>query len=322
MFRTPPTMPGADRSAPIDRADPTDGTDPTDLAERHLERVRRRLLQASAALWRDLPWRTTRDPWHVLVSEVMLQQTQVPRVVAPFRSFVDRFPTPATCAAAGLAEIVRAWAGLGYNRRAVNLHRSATIVVERHGGRVPEDLEALLALPGVGPYTARAVLAFAFEHPVGVVDTNVKRVLARAVAGRTLEEEEAQQLADQLVPREAAWRFNQALFDLGAQFCTARVPRCRSCPISSPCLWARHAAGDGQTVEDPAGVRRRQQRFSGSDREGRGRLVEALRLSPVPEPAVAAAAGWPDDGPRARRIAQRLVEEGLACWDEGSLALA
>ena len=128
------------------------------------------LLSWAARDGRDLPWRRTRDPWAVLVSELMLQQTQVPRVVSRWPAFLERFPTPGACAAAPAGDVVRAWAGLGYNRRAVNVHRAATAVVERHGGRLPSALADLLALPGIGPYTARAVLAFAFEADVGVLD--------------------------------------------------------------------------------------------------------------------------------------------------------
>jgi A/G-specific adenine glycosylase len=135
------------------------------------------LLGWSEASRRDLPWRRTRDPWEVLVSEAMLQQTQVARVVPRYAAFLERFPTPAACAAAPVADVVRAWAGLGYNRRAVNLHRLATAVVQLHGGRLPADLPGLLALPGVGAYTARAVLAFAFGADVGVLDTNAARAV-------------------------------------------------------------------------------------------------------------------------------------------------
>ena len=154
---------------------------------------------------RDLPWRQTRDPWEVLVCEVMAQQTQVARVAERWRPFVDRFPTPAALAAAPVAEVVLWWAGLGYNRRALNLHRCAQAVVAYHHGRLPDDLDALLALPGVGPYTARAVLAFAFERDHGVVDTNTARVLARW-EGHRLGAREAQAAADDAVPAGDAWR--------------------------------------------------------------------------------------------------------------------
>ena len=280
--------------------------------------IRRRLLDAKDQLWRDLPWRHTRDPWHVLVSEVMLQQTQVPRVVGPYSRFVARFPTPAVCAAAGAPAVVREWEGLGYNRRAQFLHRAAVAIVQRHGGAVPASVEALRALPGIGPYTARAVLAFAFDAPLGVVDTNVARVLARAVAGRELQPSERQSLADDLVPGDAAWAFNQALFDLGARHCTSRSPRCAHCPLRRSCRWRR--AGSPQP--DPAASRRRpQSAFDGSDRQGRGRLVAALRRAPVPSAALAAAAGWPYESERAVRVAAALVDEGMAGWEAGSLTL-
>ena len=152
----------------------------------------------------ELPWRSTRDPWAVLVSEVMAQQTQVARVVPAYRRFLERFPTPASCAAAPLGDVLRAWQGLGYNRRAANLHRAASVVVADHGGRVPADLGcAAGAARASGAYTARAVLAFAFEADVGVVDTNAGRVLSRAVAGRPVGAAEAQRLVDAMVPRRA-----------------------------------------------------------------------------------------------------------------------
>jgi A/G-specific adenine glycosylase len=283
-----------------------------------LRALRRELLAAAGPVWRDLPWRGTRDPWLVLVSEVMLQQTQATRVVGPYRRFTTRFPTARSCAAAGPAAVVREWAGLGYNVRAVRLHRAAVEITQRHGGRVPDDLAALRSLPGVGPYTARAVLAFAFERPVGAVDTNVARLVARAVAGRGLVPGETQALADRLVPHDAAWRFNQALFDLGAAFCRAR-PACAACPLRRRCRWASAGSPD----PDPGAARRRRQdRFAGSDREGRGRLVDALRNGPLAAGAVGSSAGWPDDPDRAARVAASLVDDGIATWRGGALSLA
>lgn len=149
---------------------------------------------------RDLPWRRTRDPWAILVSELMLQQTQVARVVPRYQAFLDHFPDPARCAAASVADVVTLWAGLGYNRRAVSLHRTATVVVAEHGGRLPDRLDALVALPGIGPYTARAVLAFAFEQDVGVLDVNAARVLSR-VTGQAV----TQHQADRMVPPGQGW---------------------------------------------------------------------------------------------------------------------
>lgn len=260
---------------------------------------------------RDLPWRCTRNPWAVLVSELMLQQTQVPRVVPKYEAFLDRFPTPSACALAPVGEVVRVWAGLGYNRRAVHLHRAATVVVERHGGRLPDDLDALLALPGVGPYTARAVLAFAFERDVGVLDVNAARVLARAWHATT------QQEADALVPPGQGWAWNQAVLDLGATVCTRRAPACEGCPLVGGCAW--RAAG--RPDPDPAAPASRQSRFAGSDRQGRGRLVDAIRAAPVPLDGLAVAAGWPDDPGRAARAAASLLADGLAVVVADALTL-
>ncbi|HMD45404.1 MAG TPA: A/G-specific adenine glycosylase [Acidimicrobiales bacterium] len=270
---------------------------------------------------RDLPWRRTRDPWRILVSEVMLQQTQAARVVPRYLEFVERFPTPTDAAAAGAAELLRAWEGLGYHRRAVNLHASARVVVQRHRGRVPGGLADLLALPGVGAYTARAVLAFAFERPTGVVDTNVGRVLARGVAGRPLTAGEAQALADRLVPGRTPWAFNQSMMDLGALTCTARHPDCPSCPWRRRCAWRTGGAG-ADPARTSAGTSRPQPPFAGSDREGRGRLVAALRSGPLARRDVPVAAGWAGDPARARRVAKSLVADGVASVaPDGSLVL-
>ena len=279
------------------------------------------LLSWAAEHGRDLPWRRTRDPWAVLVSELMLQQTQVPRVEPRWVDFLERFPDPATCAAAPVGEVVRAWEGLGYNRRAVNLHRCATLLVERHGGRLPDSLDALLALPGIGPYTARAVLVFAFERDIGLVDTNAGRFLARAGAGRALSPKEAQPLADSLVPRTRAWAWGQAVFDLGALVCTKRAPACESCPIVASCAWARAGWPDPDPVGGSAGISTPQSTFAGSDRQGRGRLVDALRRGPVAQRDLPAVMGWPDVA-RAERVAETLVADGLAVRaDDGSFRL-
>ena len=260
---------------------------------------------------RDLPWRRTRDPWAVLVSEVMAQQTGVGRVVPYYERFLARFPTPAACAAAPLGEVLRLWTGLGYNRRAVNLHACARAVVDRHGGTLPPDLAALRALPGVGPYTARAVLAFAFERDVGVVDTNVGRVLARW-EGRPLHGAEAQARADALVPPGRAWAWNQAVMELGGSVCLRRHPRCASCPVRRSCAWAAAGRAPPDPADGSAGVGTGQAPFEGSDRQARGRLVEALCRGPVAVADVAAVIGWPDDPARADRVAVGLLDHGLA----------
>lgn len=276
------------------------------------DRRRYALLSWFAAHGRDLPWRHTRDPWAILVSEFMLAQTQVARVRARYETFLDRFPTAAVCASAPLGDVIAAWAGLGYNRRAVSLHRSAVQIVAEHGGKVPDDLDALLALPGVGPYIARAVLVFAHHRDVGVVDTNVARVLARW-EGRPFTRSEVQDRADACVPAGSGWEWSQAMFDLGATICVARGPRCNDCPVRRWCAWAGR-----EDMPDPAvgtaGTGSRQSRFAGSDRQGRGRLVDALRLGPVPSDpaALAEVMGWPTDTERAERVAATLLDDGLA----------
>lgn len=186
---------------------------------------------------RDLPWRRTRDPYRVLVSEFMLQQTQVSRVLAYYDRFLRRYPTVEALARARPRAVREAWDGLGYYRRAANLHRLATEVVRRHAGAIPADAETLRRLPGVGPYTAGAVAAFAFERPVPAVDTNVARVLRRVFGCRTAKE--ARTTAQLLQPKrgKSAWRFNQAVMELGALVCKARAPRCGECPASELCNW-------------------------------------------------------------------------------------
>jgi A/G-specific adenine glycosylase len=267
---------------------------------------------------RDLPWRRTRDPWAVLVSELMLQQTQVPRVLPRFLAFLEAYPSPAACAAVPVGEVVRAWEGLGYNRRAVNLHRAA-VRIAAHG--FPDTLAGLLALPGVGPYTARAVLAYAYEADAAVVDTNVARVLAR-VGGRRLTPKEAQAAADALAPPGEAWAWNQAIMDLGAQRCRPRVPACDGCPLAPWCRWRRAGHPEPDPAVSSAHVSGGQSPFDGSDRQGRGRLVDALRRGPVAARDVAAVMGWPGDPDRAGRVAATLVADGLAAVDPaGTLTL-
>jgi len=268
----------------------------------------------------DLPWRRTRDPWAVLVSELMLQQTQVARVVPRYHQFLERFPTVRTCADRGVGAVVEEWAGLGYNRRAVNLHRSAVVVTDRHDGIIPDDLDALLALPGIGPYTARAVLAFAFERDAAVVDTNVGRVLARQM-GERLTPARAQVAADSIVPSGRAWAWNQAMLDLGALVCTKRTPQCQVCPVSDTCAWFRSGSPAPDPAIGSAGVSSGQGRFEGSFRQGRARLLDVLRTGAVVAPVqLADACGWTDrdHGEReAHRAAESLVADGLALRDEG-----
>ncbi|MGR2753733.1 A/G-specific adenine glycosylase [Agromyces arachidis] len=272
---------------------------------------------------RPLPWRAADvSPWAVLVSEFMLQQTQVSRVQPRWQEWIERWPTPADLAAEPPAEAVRAWDRLGYPRRALWLHRAATEIVERHGGEVPRDLDALLALQGVGPYTARAIAAFAFGERHPVVDTNTRRVIARAVdglaeAGPPATGRDLAAMA-RLLPadREAARRFNAGAMELGATVCTARAPRCEECPIARACAWraAGYPAYDGPR-------RARQARFAGSDREARGLVMRELRAAHRPVPARELATVLPEDPDRFRRALDGLVADGLAVDSRDGYAL-
>jgi A/G-specific adenine glycosylase len=201
---------------------------------------RRRLLRWFRRHGRDLPWRRTRDPYHITVSEFMLQQTQVSRVQLYYLRFLERYPTIDSLARAPASAVRESWAGLGYYRRAANLHRLAQEVVREYDGRIPSDPRVLVRLPGIGRYTAGAIASFAFEQPAAAVDTNVARVLRRAIHPRTAPRVLARRVwstAEQIVPRQGktAWIFNQAVMELGAMVCTAREPRCGSCPVRLVC---------------------------------------------------------------------------------------
>jgi len=220
-----------------------------------IDSIRRALLAWFAANARDLPWRRTRDPYRVLVSEIMLQQTQVDRVIPKYLAFLEAFPTLEALAAAPTAEVIRLWAGLGYNRRAVNLQRAARAVLDQHGGQFPRSVDELLALPGIGPYTAGAVACFAFEQDVAFMDTNIRRVLRRALVGPDTAEPAPTDrallaLGAELVPPGEGWAWNQAIMELGALVCTAAAPACRRCPISAHCraYAARVAEGEAMVL--------------------------------------------------------------------------
>ncbi|GAA1975743.1 A/G-specific adenine glycosylase [Isoptericola halotolerans] len=265
---------------------------------------------------RDLPWRAAdRTPWGVLVSEVMLQQTPVVRVEPVWREWMRRWPTPADLAAAPTADVLRAWGRLGYPRRALRLADCARAVVERHDGEVPRDEDALRALPGVGEYTAAAVRAFAFGRRAVVVDTNVRRVQARAVTGVALPAPSytaaERRLAASLVPDDdaTAARWAAASMELGALVCTARVPHCDDCPLRTTCAW--RLAG---FPADEHAARRRTQAWEGTDRQVRGRVMAALRGAESPvHRALLADAGPPD---QLDRCLAGLVEDGLAETDD------
>lgn len=259
---------------------------------------------------RDLPWRASRDRWSVLVSEVMAQQTQVSRVIPKYEAFMREYPTPAACASAALSDLLKLWSGLGYPRRCKNLHDAARRIVEEHQGVVPGELESLLSLPGVGPYTARAVLAFADARDVAVVDTNVARVLSRAT-NRSLAARESQSVADSVLPIGRAWEWNQLLMDFGAQVCTARQPRCNVCPIEEHCAW-----NDGpDPARSSALTSKPQARFDGSDRQARGRLMKVLAERGVRRRDVSGSMGLQGDSQRATRLLESLVRDGLVIID-------
>jgi len=237
----------------------------------------------------------------------MLQQTQVQRVIPRWHQFLERYPTPPACAAASLGDVLREWHGLGYPRRARDLHGAATVIVRDHRGELPDDLDTLLALPGIGPYTARALLAFAFERDVAVVDTNIARVLART-AGARLTPKVAQARADAAVPRGDGWLWNQVIMDLGATVCRP-VPKCWECPLAASCVWS----GAGRTDPDPsvgsAGVSGRQSPYDGSARQARGHVLRSLMAGPVPLDDLS-----PD-------VVDSLVADGLVVVDDAGVRL-
>jgi len=283
---------------------------------------------------RDLPWRAADvTPWGVLVSEVMLQQTQVARVEPAWHAWMRRWPTPAMLAADPPAEAIRAWGRLGYPRRALRLHGCASAIVERHRGEVPDDLDALLTLPGIGAYTARAVAAFAFRQRHPVVDTNVRRVVARILSGTeggatTTSGDLA--TVEALLPDEpeAAARASVAFMELGAVVCTARAPRCADCPLRTACSWRRAGGATGGATGARAGGAtgartgiqvRRTQRYAGTDRQVRGLLLAVLREAPGTVPRERLDLVWTDAPQRARALAS-LVEDGLVrAVDDGYL---
>ena len=270
---------------------------------------------------RDLPWRR-RDagPWAVMVSEFMLQQTPVVRVLPVFEIWLRRWPRPADLAADSPGDALREWGRLGYPRRALRLHAAATAITNEHGGRVPSTVEELLLLPGVGEYTARAIAAFAFGARTPVVDTNVRRVLARAVRGVDSIREPATPVdrreLETLLPRHppTAATFSAAVMELGALVCTAASPRCPDCPLADRCRW--RAAGRPSVA-----ARRAVQTWAGTDRQVRGRIMALLRASPGPVPAEEVALAWAEPVQRQRCLSS-LVADGLAAaLPDGRIAL-
>jgi A/G-specific adenine glycosylase len=261
---------------------------------------------------RDLPWRRPQaGPWGVLVSEVMLQQTPVNRVLPAWEAWLARWPDPAALAAEPSGEAVRMWGRLGYPRRALRLHQAATAIVERHGGAVPAKVDELLALPGIGTYTARAVAAFAFRQRQPVVDVNVRRLVARAVEGRAegpaAVSRQDLALVEELLPADAetAARASAAFMELGALVCVARTPRCAGCPVRERCAWLLAGA---PPADSPA---RRPQGYAGTDRQVRGRLLAVLRDADGPVDAALLDAAWDEPVQRDRAL-RGLLDDGLA----------
>ena len=234
----------------------------------------RKLLRWYGRQGRDLPWRSDSNPYHILVSEIMLQQTQAARVKEKFPLWLQRYPTVRALARSTPGSVLRAWQGMGYNRRALQLHSCARQLVERFHGNVPDDYNALRSLPGIGPYTANALLCFAFNHRVAVVDVNVRRVLSRVFRrlhseSDRLEEKQVEELSDAHMPRRTYRRWPQALMDLGALVCTARSPQCRECPVRDECASCDILQPSSRTIaSEPRTVPRRIHR---------GRIVEFLR---------------------------------------------
>jgi A/G-specific adenine glycosylase len=292
--------------------EPTNGHRPDEVAG-----TVERILTWYATAARDLPWRRPdATPWGILVSEIMLQQTPVNRVLPAWEAWLSRWPTPARLASEAPGEAVRAWGRLGYPRRALRLHAAAVAMVERHDGQVPFQVAELLALPGVGAYTARAVAAFAFGQRVPVVDTNVARVAARVLAGTepalTVRASDLTRV-EALLPEHDAPRASVALMELGALVCTARDPRCPSCPVRAECCWS--VAGR------PGGAARRVQKYAGTDRQVRGRLLAIARDATTPVTGDMLAAAWDEPVQRNRALDSLLADGLLEKRSDGLFAL-
>lgn len=291
------------------------------LSARQRTRVVSQVLAWFAEHRRDLPWREPDvGAWPIMVSEFMLQQTPVARVLGPWREWLHRWPEPAALAHAPSGEAVRAWGRLGYPRRALRLHAAAVAITERHDGRVPSRLEQLRALPGVGDYTAAAIASFAFGQRHVVLDTNVRRVLARldggvahpAPAPTRAEYHAAEEWLPGRAGRAATWA--AASMELGALVCTARAPRCEECPVRRHCRW--WAAGRPAHQGPP----RVGQRYEGTDRQCRGRLLGVLRASDDAVPSEALLERWPDRS-QAERALSGLLADGLAERDGDGVSL-
>ena len=314
-----------------------------------LESIQTQLLDWFSNDGRDLPWRRTRDPYRILVSEVMLQQTQVDRVLPKYHAFLEQFPTLEVLADASTADVIRAWAGLGYNRRAVNMQRTVRVVRDEFGGKFPRDVATLRSLPGIGPYTAGAIACFAFEQDVAFMDTNIRRVVQRLFIGPTageVTERQLQQVSEQVVPANQGWSWNQAIMELGALICTANNPACWRCPMQQFCrdyearkqndegiFDAQSVNSDVQTVQQVAEQRQKYKRrveqpFEGSNRFYRGRVIDVLRQlshdetmtleylgSQIKEPFNS------DDMPWLTKLVEGLARDGLIMVEDDVVRL-
>jgi A/G-specific adenine glycosylase len=291
--------------------------------------LQERVLAWYALHERVLPWRATKDPYAILVSEVMLQQTQVDRVIPKYLQFLERFPDFASLASAQTGEVIRAWAALGYNQRAVRLQGAARQVMAEYGGKLPSEVEALRRLRGIGPYTASAVACFAFGQQVAVVDTNVRRVLGRALMGETRPvPRDVERNAQAALPAGQASPWNQALMDIGATVCAVRQPRCQQCPVQPSCRWAANGQSQAALVVGARALAERraayrtQPPFRGSSRYYRGRIVERLRQREgnggmgVEELGVAIKEGFArQDAPWLEGLLRGLERDGLVQWE-------
>jgi A/G-specific adenine glycosylase len=276
---------------------------------------------------RDLPWRRTRDPYAILVAELMLQQTQVDRVIPKYHAFLTQFPTVAALASAATADVITAWAGLGYNRRAVNLQRTARVIQAEYGGIFPQDVVVLQSLPGIGPYTAGAIACFAFEQAVPFVDTNIRRVLQRVFFGATRQSDTILlNQARQIIPVDQGWAWNQAIMELGALICRATNPQCWQCPLREQCRdYAERQLNDETVFQEYQPSQRplrrvaekREAPFAGSNRYYRGRLIELLRAASDNSIVVDQIGRLlkpeytPEDRPWLRTMIEGLVRDGL-----------
>jgi A/G-specific adenine glycosylase len=282
------------------------------LAPDHVGAVQSALLAWYARHGRDLPWRRTRDPYAILVAEVMLQQTQVDRIAPRWEAWLEQFPTLRDLAGASRADVIRAWQGLGYNLRAVRLHEIARQVTDERGGTLPRTLDGLLALRGIGRYTAGAVACFAYEQPVSMVDTNVRRVLGRVFAPLL----SVDTVAELVLPRDTAYAWNQALMDVGATLCRADRPLCLVCPLLKLCK----ARASGQVGSGSPRARATQPPFRDSSRYFRGRIVDLVRGLPsggsISFADVQAALDL--DTARLERLVARLAADGLIAFEPSS----